>query len=42
MLRAEFPEIADTLQRIYDDGVSHRQEIKAMLMRSDPQAYLAA
>ena len=42
MLRAEFPEVADTLQRIYDDGVRHRGEIKAMLMRSDPQAHQTA
>jgi rubrerythrin len=42
MLWAEFPEVADTLQRIYDDSVKHRQEIREMLMRSDPQAHLAA
>jgi bacterioferritin (cytochrome b1) len=41
-LRADFPEVADTLQRIYDEGVSHRDEIREMLMRSDPQANLAA
>jgi rubrerythrin len=40
-LRAEFPEVADTLQRIYDEGVRHREEIREMLMRSDPQAHLA-
>lgn len=42
MLWAEFPGIADTLQRIYEDSVRHRQEIREMLMRSDPQAHLAA
>jgi hypothetical protein len=42
MLWAEFPGVADTLQRIYDDSVKHRQEIREMLMRSDPQAHLAA
>lgn len=41
MLREEFPRVADTLQRIYDDGARHRDEIRAMLMRSDPQAHMA-
>jgi rubrerythrin len=41
-LRAEFPEVADTLQGIYNESAKHREEIRAMLMRSDPQAHLAA
>jgi len=41
-LRGEYPEVADTLQRIYDESAKHREEIRAMLMRSDPQAHLAA
>lgn len=40
MLWEEFPHVADTLQQIYDDGARHRDEIRAMLMRSDPQAYM--
>jgi rubrerythrin len=42
MLRAEYPQVADTLERIYDDGARHSAEIRAMLMRSDPQAHWAA
>ena len=41
ILREEFPRAADTLQRIYEDGATHRDEIRGMLMRSDPQAYMA-
>jgi rubrerythrin len=41
-LRPEFPDIADVFQRIYDQGEIQRAEIRAMLMRSDPQALLAA
>jgi hypothetical protein len=37
----EFPEIAEFLQRIYEDGKKHRTEINDMLMRSDPQAFSA-
>lgn len=40
-VKEQFPDVATTLQRIYDEGVKHREEIKSMLMRSDPQAYLA-
>lgn len=40
-LREDFPRAADTLQRIYDEGARHREEIRAMLMRSDPQAHMA-
>jgi rubrerythrin len=41
-VKADFPAVADTLQRIYDESVQHRAEIREMLMRSDPQAHLAA
>jgi bacterioferritin (cytochrome b1) len=38
-IQADFPEIADLLQRVYENGGKHRAEITAMLMRSDPQAF---
>jgi bacterioferritin (cytochrome b1) len=41
-LRAAYPEVADTLQDIYMESAKHREEIRAMLMRSDPQAHIAA
>jgi rubrerythrin len=41
-LRPELPDIADMLQRIYDDGARHRHDLREMLMRSDPQALIAA
>jgi hypothetical protein len=37
-LRDESPDVARMLERIYEDGVKHRAEIREMLMRSDPQA----
>ena len=37
-LRDELPDVAKMLERIYEDGVKHRAEIREMLMRSDPQA----
>ena len=37
-VREELPTVADVLQRIYDDGVMHRDEIRKMLMKSDPQS----
>ena len=37
-VRGEFPDIAEILDRIYEDGKKHRAEISAMLMRSDPQS----
>jgi rubrerythrin len=40
--RPHLPDIADTLQRIYDEGAIHRHELREMLMRSDPQALIAA
>jgi hypothetical protein len=39
-VKDQFPEIGAMLQRVYDDGVTHREQIRAMLMRSDPQAHL--
>jgi rubrerythrin len=40
--RPDLPDIADTLQRIYDEGAKHRRDLRDMLMRSDPQALIAA
>ena len=37
-LRDEMPDVAEMLERIYEDGEKHRAEIRDMLMRSDPQA----
>jgi len=37
-LRDEMPDVARMLERIYEDSVKHRAEIREMLMRSDPQA----
>lgn len=37
-VRNELPDIAEGLERIYEEGEKHRAEIRAMLMRSDPQA----
>jgi rubrerythrin len=41
-LRPDLPGIADMLQRIYDEGAKHRHELREILMRSDPQALMAA
>ncbi len=40
-LRQELPAVADVLERIYQDGVRHRDEIRKMLMKSDPQSFSA-
>lgn len=40
-VREDFPTIADVLERIYQDGVKHRDEIREMLMKSDPQSLSA-
>ncbi len=40
-LRQELPSVAEVLERIYQDGVKHRDEIRRMLMRSDPQSLSA-
>ncbi len=39
-VRNELPEIAQVLERIYEDNEKHRAEIRDMLMRSDPQAHI--
>jgi rubrerythrin len=40
-LREELPTVAEVLERIYQDGVRHRDEIRKMLMKSDPQSFSA-
>ena len=37
-LREEFPAVAEVLERIYADGMRHREQIREMLMKSDPQS----
>lgn len=37
-VRNELPDIAEGLERIYEAGERHQREIRAMLMRSDPQS----
>jgi len=37
-VRNELPQVAEALERIYEDGIKHRAEIRDMLMRSDPQS----
>ena len=37
-LRADYPDIAELLDRIESDGKRHRAKIRDMLARSDPQA----
>ena len=41
-VRAELPDIAAMLERIYQDCEKHRDEIRGMLMRSHPQPTWAA
>ena len=41
-LEADFPAIADMLRRIYEEEQKHRNEIREMLMRSDPLSVYAA
>jgi rubrerythrin len=41
-LEADFPDIADMLRRISDEEQKHRDEIREMLMRSDPLSRRAA
>jgi rubrerythrin len=38
ILREHFPDIAETLERVYRDGVKHRETLRDMLMKSDPQS----
>jgi bacterioferritin (cytochrome b1) len=37
-LRNELPDIAEMLERMYEDSEKHRSEIRDMLVRSDPQS----
>lgn len=39
-VRAELPDIAAMLERIYEDCEKHRDEIRGMLMRGNPQRIL--
>lgn len=41
-LEADFPSVANLLGRIYEDEQKHRDEIREMLMRSDPLSLRAA
>ena len=41
-LEADFPAVADMLRRIYEEEQKHREDIRAMLMRSDPMSVRAA
>jgi hypothetical protein len=41
-LEADSPAVAETLRRIYEEEQKHRNEIRAMLMRSDPLSVRAA
>jgi rubrerythrin len=40
-LREELRSVAEVLERIYQDGIKHRDEIRKMLMKSDPQSLSA-
>jgi rubrerythrin len=40
-LREELPAVAEVLERIYADGTRHREAIREMLMKSDPQSLSA-
>ena len=37
-VRNELPDIAEGLERIYEEGQRHQAEIREMMMRSDPQS----
>jgi hypothetical protein len=41
-IAADHPDIGELLEHIDDDERRHRDEIRGMLMRSDPQALWAA
>jgi len=41
-LEADSPAVAETLRRIYEEEQKHREEIREMLMRSDPLSVRAA
>lgn len=40
-LRGELPTVAEVLERIYEDCRRHREILREMLMRSDPQSHLS-
>jgi rubrerythrin len=40
-VRNELPSVAAVLERIYQDGIKHRDAIREMLMKSDPQSLSA-
>jgi bacterioferritin (cytochrome b1) len=40
-VRAELPAVAEVLERIYEDSRRHRETLREMLMRSDPQSHLS-
>jgi len=40
-LREELPGVAEVLERIDQEGRKHREALREMLMRSDPQSHLA-
>lgn len=37
-IRNELPDVAAGLERIYEEGLKHRTEVREMLMRSDPRS----
>jgi rubrerythrin len=37
-IESDYPDVVDVLQRIDAEERKHRDEIREMLMRSDPQA----
>jgi ferritin-like protein len=41
IVRSELPSVAAVLERIYQDGIKHRDAIREMLMKSDPQSLSA-
>ena len=40
-VRDELPAVAEVLERIYEDAKKHRETLREMLMRSDPQSHLS-
>lgn len=40
-IREELPAVAEVLERIYEDGRKHRDTLRELLMRSDPQSHLS-
>jgi hypothetical protein len=35
----DLPDVSNLLERIYEDESAHRDELRNMLMRSDPQSH---